>query len=74
MFNPSFNRFSNACDGIRKAEVTRSLGDAAWPYAILTGHLQALIDIVCTEEQLQFICEKLERYGENVNNVNVETL
>lgn len=74
MFNPSFNRFSNACDSIRKSEVANSLGDATWSYAILTGHLQALIDIVCTEEQLQFICEKLEKYGDNANNVNVETL
>ena len=74
MFNPSYERFGNACEAFRKTEVMLSLEDRAFPYAALCGHLQALIDIVCTEEQLQFICEKMERHIDNARNVNMETL
>lgn len=74
MFNPSYKRFSDACDGVRNTDVMKALDDRAYPYAILCGHLQALIDIVCTEEQLQYICECLERYGDNARNVNMETV
>lgn len=71
MFKPSYNRFGDACDAIRQgAEATNIFEDKAYPYAILVGHLQALIDITCTEEQIQFICERLEYYGDNIKKVN----